>query len=353
MKYFIIFLLIKLLNISDTAICQDYKTTGKSINDKMLIAFYNCENLFDISDDTAKQDDEFLPGSIKRWNKSKFYNKLYKISRIIIALGGWNPPVIIGLCEVENDYVLNKLVYGTPLLKWNYQYIHMESPDIRGIDVALLYRPDYFLVTEQENIRVFFPFDQAIKTRDILYVKGVLLGQDTIHLLVNHWPSRYGNYAATKKRRIHTAKILRHKVDSIINSDHNPYIIIMGDFNDGPLNQSIDIVVNGRNDSTGESIGKLINLFKSKKTVKETGTIKYKGEWDIFDQILVSSNLINKNHSLFIVDEIARIYNPEFLLINDDKYWGKKPFRTWAGPRYIGGYSDHLPVYIVLGKPNE
>ena len=156
------------------------------------IVFWNVENLYDPYDDTTTLDDEFTSGGAKHWTWSKFTAKLNHIAKTILAIGEWNPPAIIGLCEVENRYVLNKLIYNTPLKPWRYKFVHYESPDRRGVDVAMLYRPAHFRIIATRNVSIRFPFDTLAETREILYVKGVLFSDDTLSVFINHWPSRRG-----------------------------------------------------------------------------------------------------------------------------------------------------------------
>ena len=197
--------------------------------------FYNVENLFDVFNDSLTNDDEFTPEGERHWNNYKFYKKLNNLSKVIIGIGEWNPPSVIGFCEIENRFVLNKLIYETPLKNFDYKIIHSDSPDRRGIDVAFLYRQSKFEPFLLLPVPIHFPDNPESKTRDILYVKGILNKTDTIHFFVNHWPSRYGGYEDSKPRRMCVASVLRSKVDSILSVNHHPNIIIMGDFNDEPM----------------------------------------------------------------------------------------------------------------------
>lgn len=312
------------------------------------VMFYNVENLFDTQNDTLINDEEFLPEGKKHWNEHRFYQKLNNIYKVIIHCGQWDPPALIGLCEVENRYVLDKLVEDTPLKKFEYQVVHFESPDWRGIDVALLYRDFYFEPDTAYPISVRFPFDPESRTRDILYVKGVLAGQETIHLFVNHWPSRYGGYQATVPKRNHTANILKHAVDSIVSGDPLANILIMGDFNDGPHDESMAGHLGARVDSTNIGSEELFNLTAIYDRPGRGGTLKYKENWDVFDQVIVSTSLLKKNPVPWVTRPGVQIFRPPYLFEEDEKYLGKKPFRTYAGPYYLGGFSDHLPVFLDL-----
>ncbi len=332
---------------NNTQLFQQFETIQED-PEYIRIVFYNVENLFDIYDDSLKNDEEFTPAGIKNWNYKKFQQKLNNIYKTIIAIGEWEPPAIVCLCEIENRYVLNKLVYETPLKKFNYKIIHEESPDLRGIDVALLYRPKKFKPLFHKAIPVIFPFDTAKKTRDILYVKGVVFNEDTLHLFVNHWPSRYGGLLATKSLRNFTASVLKNTVDSIFENNSSANILIMGDFNDEPTDQSLTISLNAVTDTINIKSAGLINLMALKQKTLNEGTLKYKNNWNFFDQFIVSYSLFNGNNKLHIDSQGAQIFNADFLKEEDSKYLGIKPFRTYSGPKYLGGFSDHFPVYIDL-----
>ena len=313
-------------------VAQEQKNYSNHEFSVTKIAFYNVENLFDTWDDPHCNDEEFLPWGIKNWNKEKLYNKLLKTARVIMGMGSWEMPALIGLCEIENRYVLDQLLLHTPLSSWPYSIIHFESPDHRGIDVALLYQASVFDVLYTEAIPVILTMDISLKTRDILYVKGVLCQLDTLHIFVNHWPSRYGDYTYTSLKRLRTAETLLRKLDSINYFTNGSKIVVMGDFNDEPWDESLKLL--------DRSDFHLINLMKEMKQEGQEGTIKYKSQWYFFDQILVSSNISSRCE--------AFIYRPHFLIMRDDRYLGNKPFRTYSGPGYIGGYSDHLPVFMKL-----
>lgn len=327
---------------------QEQLATQSIDQNTSRIVFYNVENLFDIYNDSLKRDDEFTPEGERHWNNTRFYKKLNNIYRVIIGIGEWNPPVIVGLCEVENRFVLNKLVYQTPLKTFDYKIIHEESPDWRGIDVAMIYRTSGFTPLEHRTIGISFPFDTASRTRDILHVKGVLQGSDTVHIFVNHWPSRYGGFLVTKPKREFVATVLRKQVDSLFLAEKKPNIIIMGDFNDEPLDESLQNILMARFDTTNLSEKDLFNLMSLYPKNRDGGTSKYQENWSIIDQFIVSSNLITGNQNFQISNQQAQIFNPDYLLEDDFKHLGKKPFRTYLGFSYNNGYSDHLPIYMDL-----
>jgi endonuclease/exonuclease/phosphatase family metal-dependent hydrolase len=312
------------------------------------IVFYNVENLFDPENDSLKNDDEFTPEGGRNWNQQRFYTKINHIYQVIIGVGEWNPPAVVGLCEVENRWVLNRLVYQTPLKTFDYKIIHEESPDNRGIDVAMIYRSTHFTPLSHHNIPVGFPFDSSSKTRDILYVKGYLHNMDTVHLFVNHWPSRYGGHLETDPKREHAALILRIYLDSLNSEYDKPNIILMGDFNDEPEDKSMKEVLVANLDSISLMDYDFFNLMGNYRDDPNTGTVKYQQSWMTIDQIIVSANLVKGNQPLQISRDGGRIYSPDFLLEEDFKYLGIKPFRTYIGYTYNAGFSDHLPVYVDL-----
>lgn len=312
------------------------------------VMFYNVENLFDTFNDTLINDEEFLPESQKHWDDEKYYAKLNNIYRVIISCGEWDPPAVVGLCEVENRKVLEDLVRLTPLSRFDYRIVHFESSDERGIDVALLYRGSLFNPDTAYPIHVRMPGDPTWKTRDILYVKGDLPGKEIVHFFVNHWPSRYGGYEATRPKRNLAAIVLRTAVDSILQSDPGASVVAMGDFNDGPYDESMLDYLLANTDTTGVTGNELINLTGRFAGATANGTIKYRENWDVFDQMVVSANLLLADSPLFVSGGAAQIHQPDFLLVEDEAFLGVRPFRTFAGMKYLGGYSDHLPVYLDL-----
>ena len=311
------------------------------------IMFYNVENLFDTIADPVKNDKDFTPEGSYRWTSFRYYKKLQDVSKVIIAVGGWELPELIGLCEVENRVVLEDLINKTPLRTSDLNIIHKESPDARGIDVALLYRESLFKVLFYDFYEVRFAFAPESKTRDILYAKGVAAGIDTLHIFVNHWPSRRGGKEVSEPRRIAVAEILRSKVDSIFKINPLSNIVIMGDFNDEPYDKSIIEVLKATDDSLKMSETTLFNMIAAYKK-KGLGTYKWQYEWNLIDQIIVSAPLTQNRNTLYVKSDGAKIFTEDWLLEDDKSYPGKKLYRTYLGPRYIGGISDHLPVFVDL-----
>lgn len=317
-------------------------------SDTYKIMFYNVENLFDTYNDSLINDEEFLPQGDRFWNANKYYSKINNIFKVIIALGEWNPPAIIGLCEIENKKVINDLVNNTPLVKFEYKIIHKESPDRRGIDVALLYRDELFSPLNYQAIPINFPNNPESKTRDILYVKGIAKNTDTLNIFINHWPSRWGGQLESEGRRLYVASVLKAKVDSIFSSNPKSNIVIMGDFNDYPENKSINNILDASQEFNQIKENKLFNLSSTFSKSKNIGTHKYQGEWGILDQFIISGNLLNKRNKIFTSINDIHIFNPDFLLEPDKNYFGYKPNRTFVGYKYNGGFSDHLPTYLII-----
>lgn len=315
------------------------------------VMFYNVENLFDTVDDPQVQDDEFLPRGTRRWTNYRLNDKLSKISKVIANTGNWEPPAVIGLCEIENRYVLERLVNHSVIRNWRYKIIHKNSPDERGIDVAAIYREDVFMPVEY---RYFYPAKEMTPenlTREILYVSGVFAGLDTVHLYFNHWPSRYGGLMETRGNRIDAAEALLNDITRLQEKYLNPKIVIMGDFNDQPDDGSLARHLKAmRVEEKGKiAPDALYNLsYNWHKT--GIGTLKHQTMWNVFDQIIISGNLFQKENSLFTQPEDAYILDAPFLLTKDERYAGIKPFRTYEGYRYAGGYSDHLPVLLRIRR---
>lgn len=316
------------------------------------VAFYNVENLFHPDDDPEKADESFTPEGFNRWTYKRYIRKVNQIAKVILAMNGNHPPDMLGLAEVENAKALQQLCFYSPLKNFDYGYIHYESPDNRGIDVALLYRKKRVEILESKPIPIIFPFDSTARNRDILYVLARLPTGDTLHVFVNHWTSRFGGYAATIPKRNHYAATLRQKTDSLFRINPKSAIIIMGDFNDYPYDESLSKILGAVEINLRSPEDKLINLMLSFNHLQNIGTHKYEDFWGCLDQIVVSAALLTTDDPLQIKDYRAEIVMLDFLLEEDAKYGGVKPFRTFLGPRYKGGYADHLPVMVRVRKKN-
>ncbi len=306
------------------------------------IMFYNVENLFDIYDDTLIDDNEFLPKGTRRWNYSRYEKKINSICKTIMAAGEWSPPEIIALCEAENRKVIEHLIFGTNLNKYEYGIIHEDSPDPRGIDVCLLYRKDLIEILNYDYFNYPDFVEDDFFTRDILYAKCRVM-DDTLHLFVNHWPSKRGGVLAGNAKRKQIAGLVKDAVDSIdIAGSGRAKIIIIGDFNVSPADKVLEIITEEK-DETRINLTNLSGLLS-----KGSGTYRYRGIWEMPDQVIVSDYLLSCSRGLYTDSDMLSIFNPEFLLFSDPAYPGLSPFSTWRGYRYLGGFSDHLPLLIDL-----
>ena len=301
------------------------------------VMFYNVENLFDTIDEPGREDEEFTPNGSRHWSNKRYYNKLNNLAKVITSLGGWDTPVLIGLCEVENEKVVHDLTTYSPLRNQQYRYIITESDDARGINVALLYQRDRFKYLYHNCIRIHFPYNPQKKTRDVLHVTGQIITGDTLDVFVCHFPSRRNGQWASEPDRIRTASVVRATIDSLIIGRPHANILIMGDFNDEPSDKSLAQVL-VKDD--------LHNLFLPVSQHSRTGSYKFGEQWNFLDQIIVSAHLLDKQRSFHVIPESARIFQAEFLLIEDRTHGGKRPKKTFHGYRYEGGYSDHLPVLV-------
>ena len=327
---------------------SDFDDNVRGFN-AMRIVFYNTENLFDPADDSLKFDESFTPEGMNHWSKHKYWVKQKMLAQVISAVGGWEVPAIVGLCEVENRHVLINLVGNTTLKKYKYSIIHHESPDRRGIDVALIYRKEKFNIISDTAYQVRFPFDTASRTRDILYVKGIALDSDTLHIFVTHWPSKYGGAFVTIPKRKYVAKKIRSYTDIILKQNPDAKILIMGDLNDNPKDESVMQGLKPKlihNYKDGDLINLMLPLMDNK-----IGSHFYSGttsnEWSVLDQMIVSSGLLNSNSSLKIKNNKAHIFTAAFLL-EYNKEGILVPNRTFHGMKYHGGFSDHMPIYLDI-----
>lgn len=315
--------------------------------DPFTVMSYNVENLYDTIDVAGFDDTEFTPISKKHWNTEKYSKKISDLSKVIAAVGKDRLPDVIGLVEVENRRVLEDLI-ATPTLKsGGYGIVHEESPDARGIDVALLYRKDRFKYEGHVKIPVAFPFDSAVTTRDILYVYGKAPDGMELHFFVNHWSSRNGGDKLTEPKRMYCAVALRRSLDLLLSRDATARVIIMGDFNDEPSNKSIMGILQATNKRKNISVGEFYNLMYDKHNLTPEGTYYYKGNWNMLDQIIVSPSLLNATNGYSVGYDSGKIFKEDWMLFKS-KTGEVSPNRTYGGDNYYGGVSDHLPVYTVL-----
>jgi len=302
-----------------------------------VVAFYNCENFYDTTHQLSVNDQEFLPNSAKGYSETKYAQKTAQLGKVIFGLGQLGHKeglALLGVAEIENQYVLEKVIQSNAIRKYQYQYIHFNSKDPRGIDVALIYQPLFFKPYQYKtySLKDANHF-QEYATRDILLVKGQLQ-QQWVYILVNHWPSRRGGSSLAKKNRIWAATTCKRIMDSIQLVDPNAHWIVMGDFNDNPTNKSL---------KTLGLDNPFLPLFRQGQ-----GTLAFRDSWNLFDQILLSHNWQSNESALTNYKSI--IYKTPDMIETQGKYTGY-PKRTWNGDQFRGGYSDHFPVALIF-KPN-
>jgi len=323
--------------------CQKAPGTSPTPPKEISVAFYNVENLFDTEDDPEKEDDEFLPDTVKQWNNERYQQKLTNLASVIQNLGDADGPEILGLCEVENRRVLEDLTSEQALANRNYRIVHFEGPDERSIDVALLYKESAFRVIEEAPVPVTLP-DPTEKTRDLLKVRGILNG-DTVLIMVNHWPSKRGGAEVSDPKRKAVAQIVRDIIDAEQVKNQQVRILLMGDFNDTPDAEAIANVLNASNNADAEPNRQLYNAFAQMAEEKK-GSYYYKGEWDMIDQMMMTKSLLTGKNLRYIPNS-ATIFQEDRITEQEGKFAGA-PLRTYAGKKYLGGFSDHFPVYIKL-----
>ncbi|MBA4196182.1 MAG: endonuclease/exonuclease/phosphatase [Chitinophaga sp.] len=322
-----------------------------------VVAFYNLENFYDTINNPRVNDDEFTPQGEKNYNSKIYFTKIERLATVLSGIGtdekvfNQDGAAIIGVAEVENDTVLNDLVHHPLLKNRNYQIVHYDSKDARGVDVGLLYNPKYFKVENSKPLFVKLPggAKEAYYTRDVLWVKGKLDGE-TVHVYVNHWPSRLGGEERSAPARAAAAMVCKKHIDSIAKADGEQKVIIMGDLNDDPVSPSITEVLKAKGKANEIQPGGIFNpwteLYK-----KGFGTLAYQDAWGLFDQIMITYPWLNKSQNGFFYYQ-QFIYNREFMKENTGRYKGY-PMRTWDGNTYRGGYSDHFPTYLILLKRTE
>lgn len=329
-----------------TSFCQD-----KRDYEVVSIGFYNLENLFDFYDDPLIFDDDRTPGGKDRWTEELYNKKLENMAFAIHEIGRKkinSPPTLLGVSEVENRQVLEDLV-ATPLLApYNYGIIHFDSPDERGIDVALLYQKTSFIpLHSAKHGLVLYETKNTSKrdfTRDQLVVSGLLKGEE-IHVVVNHWPSRSGGEQHSSHKRENAARLSLSIIDSLQRIDPYSRIVLMGDFNDDPGNKSISKILGARDSKEKAGFKEVFNPFAAMAKAG-AGSSAYRDSWNLFDQIMVSQSLTQKNPEKFSFFK-AFIFNEPFLITGEGQYKGY-PFRSFGSSGFTGGYSDHFPVYILL-----
>jgi endonuclease/exonuclease/phosphatase family metal-dependent hydrolase len=317
------------------------------------VAFYNLENLFDFEDDPLTFDDDRTPNGKDHWTEALYNAKLKNMAKVISEIGAditGSTPTIVGVCEIENRRVLEDLVNQEPLLKKDYGIIQFDSPDRRGIDVALLYQKRLFSPTHYKAFPLYIYADndksKRVYTRDQLLVSGMLDGEK-IHLIVNHWPSRSGGEARSRPKRIKAAQLNKSIIDSLFVDDPYAKVITMGDLNDDPTSPSVKDYLKTTTTKENLQLKQLYNpmeaMFK-----KGLGTLAWRDGWNLFDQMIVSTELLKNDYSSYRFYQ-AGIYNKSYLANARGRYKGY-PYRSFGNGSFTGGYSDHFPVYLYLIK---
>lgn len=312
------------------------------------VVSYNVENLFDTLNSPQFDDDDFTPSGSKNWTSLRYEKKLEDLSRVILSIPGNELPAIIGLAEVENRRVLEDLIGTRGLRSGGYEFVHEKGVDPRGIGCAMLYRPEMFHYAFHEYIPIEDTVDPGYLYRGILHVGGTGPDGSSLHLYVNHWKSRSGVQQETERQRMVTALTLRRHLDSLLSMEPGIKVILMGDFNDEPTNRSIIRGLSAANKRRNAEPGELYNLFYDLHNSNGEGTYNYRGTWNMLDQVMISYNLVNQEQGLTTPYEGGHILREDWMMFDSEQYGEKLPSATYGGPRYYGGPSDHLPVYVVF-----
>lgn len=317
---------------------------------KVSIGFYNLENLFDtINDEELFLSEEFTPQSEKQWTSSRYHEKLSNMALVISKIALEDTPegvALLGVCEVENRGVLEDLIKEKSIKERNYQIVHYDSPDARGIDVGLLYNPEFFEVTNSKSYKLSLPDDKKFLSRDQLVVSGLMDGEE-LFIIVNHWPSRSGGEEKSRHKRNAAGDLTRSIVDSLLIVNKNAKILVMGDLNDDPVNESVLKHLKAKGDQNELKEGELFNpMYQLQKD--GFGTLAYGDSWNLFDMVIVSQGLLGEDLTEYKFQK-AVVFNKNFLKQKEGRYAGY-PNRTFGGKKYLGGYSDHFPVYVILKK---
>lgn len=314
------------------------------------VAFYNLENLFDTINNNGKYDLEFSPAGARQWNGAKYRSKINRLATAIAAMTTQTTPMgpaVIGVSEIENKGVLDDLVRAEPIRKWRLQVVHHDSPDRRGVDVGLLYNPRMFRPINVTNHRLTIPGNDSFRTRDQMCVCGVM-GGDTIAVIVNHWPSRLGGQERSSYLREAAADLSHSIADSLWRINPNIGVIVMGDLNDDPMDRSVARNLGARKEMKGVEPHGFYNPWW-KKLDEGVGTLAYDSSWNLFDQIIVSGNLLKHNNPEGLHYWKCQVNNFDFLIDREGKRQGY-PKRTYASGQWLDGYSDHFPTEIFLIK---
>jgi endonuclease/exonuclease/phosphatase family metal-dependent hydrolase len=344
--------LAQILFLTSFFICSSgFTQDSKKSYQISCVGFYNLENLFDYWDDTLIWDEEYMPDGAKAWDSTKYAHKLENMSRVVSEIGTKYTPdgmAVLGVSEIENRGVLEDLVAMPKLKDRNYKIVHFDSPDRRGVDVALLYQEKYFKLKNATKYPLSFTDDQGETrhTRDQLVVTGDMDGED-VTFIVCHWPSRWGGQKASEPKRVAAADLGRRIIDSLLTDNPNAKVILMGDFNDDPVDASMLDHIKAKGKKAKLKKGELYNTmwdhFK-----KGNGTLAYRDAWNLFDQVVISQAFLSEHDANYIFHE-AVVFKRDYMIQKEGRYAGY-PLRTHAGGKWMDGYSDHFPAYIVLKK---
>jgi len=336
-----------LVSLSFLFLINGIKAEEKKQYQITCVAFYNLENLFDTLDTPDVRDTEFTPSGSKLWTGKRYWEKLDNMAKVIASMGEEHlktGPAVIGVSEIENRMVLEDLVKTDRLKALNYGIVHYDSPDRRGIDVALLYQKDKFTPSSSNSYELTIEGNPDFRSRDQLLVSGDLMGE-RIHVIVNHWPSRSGGEKRSRPLRNAAADLSRAIVDSIQKTENNAKIFIMGDLNDDPVDPSLKEHLKAKADSKDLAVNDLYNPME-KIFNAGNGSLAYRDAWSLFDQIVISQPLVDKDFSDWTYYK-TKIYRPHYIVQQDGRFKGY-PLRTYVGNNYKAGYSDHFPVYHFL-----
>lgn len=311
-----------------------------------LVVSYNVENLYDTVNSPLFEDDEFTPSGEKAWTYDRYKKKLNDLARVVMSIPGKELPALIGLSEIENRKVLEDLAGQRGLRKGDYKIVHEDGQDPRGIECALLYRPDLFKYKSHEYVPIDDPVDPDYLYRGILHVKGKAPDGSSLHIFVNHWKSRSGGEQETERQRMFSAISLRKQMDLLMARESGFKVIIMGDFNDEPTNRSLTNGLSALNKRRNIQMGDYYNLFYDLHNIEGKGTYNYQGNWNMLDQVIISYNLLDQERGLTTGFRSGVILKEEWMLYVSEKYGESLPSATYGGPEYYGGPSDHLPVYV-------
>jgi hypothetical protein len=339
----LIILTICIMNVSAQEIKHQYKIC--------IAAFYNLENFYDTTNNPLVNDDDFTVHGIKKYTHKIYRDKIDRLSKVISEIGTdktVDGAAILGVAEIENDTVINDLIHHPSLKKRNYQYIHYDSKDLRGIDVALIYNPTYLKIESSKQVSVTLPGinKEKMATRDILFVKGQLDGE-SIYILVNHWPSKKGGEDLTTASRNAAASVCRSEINRVLLVDPTAKIIVMGDLNDNPDSYSVRQVLGSNGNRFHLKKGELYNPW-SEIYARGYGSLANQDSWSLFDQILLTGSCLNNEQVGFYLYK-QEIFKRLYMIENRGRYKGY-PMRTWDGNIYRGGFSDHFPTYLILIK---